>query len=268
MFCYYYSKWKKRLLFAALQMQEKSQLILSQGLVLQSHFSSNSLFWFEEHGPEEVYIITSKDKYLSASLDGQIVGEKTKKDPSCIFRVSSQGPESISLRTIFGTYVSVTPDKEFLVATAVGTRLGREQMFTKFYPNNIISFRLAATPSPFVSALANRELKASAVTIKETEQFQVRTLTGNIVTIKSCALHKDVAVDSKGKLKVEDPDNLHSTRSGRWILERQETGTTRIKSVQTDTYIILSRSGTLGMSSNPRDTPAEFHLVYHFNTQI
>eukprot|EP01127_Copromyxa_protea_P012283 TRINITY_DN3181_c1_g5_i1.p1 TRINITY_DN3181_c1_g5~~TRINITY_DN3181_c1_g5_i1.p1 ORF type:complete len:146 (+),score=26.81 TRINITY_DN3181_c1_g5_i1:270-707(+) len=145
MFCYYYSKWKKRLLFAALQMQEKSQLILSQGLVLQSHFSSNSLFWFEEHGPEEVYIITSKDKYLSASLDGQIVGEKTKKDPSCIFRVSSQGPESISLR---------------------------------------------------------------------------------------------------------------------WILE------TRIKSVQTDTYIILSRSGTLGMSSNPRDTPAEFHLVYHFNTQI
>jgi hypothetical protein len=122
-------------------------------------------------------------------------------------------PSLIQFRTIFGTYVSTAPDKDTLLANA--TTIGKHQIFTKFYPNVMISIRLARNPSPFLSVLPSGDVMACSNVIRDQEQFQIRKLTGSVVAIKSCLLLRDLAVCDKGRVKAEVLENVKSSKAQR-----------------------------------------------------
>lgn len=165
-------------------------------------------------------------------------------------------------------------------------------MFTIFYPNVVASFRVSKMPCPFLTTLPNGDLKATSQTIKEQEHIQIRKLTGNIVTMKSCYLNRHIVVDEKGAVRAELEDNIKSTKSERlvlivfwfgllflflcsitgkiflltlvrWILERQPNGTTRVKSAANNAYLAIARNGILVSTNDPQHV-SEFYIIYHF----
>lgn len=88
-------------------------------------------------------------------------------------------------------------------------------MFTNFYPNVIVSIRLCQSPFTFLTAELNGDVRISSSNIKQQEQFQLRKLTKNVVSFKSCSLTRDLVVDERGLVKADVTENIKSSRSGR-----------------------------------------------------
>eukprot|EP01126_Amoeba_proteus_P007697 TRINITY_DN12769_c0_g1_i1.p1 TRINITY_DN12769_c0_g1~~TRINITY_DN12769_c0_g1_i1.p1 ORF type:complete len:439 (-),score=103.22 TRINITY_DN12769_c0_g1_i1:72-1388(-) len=209
-------------------------VITNKLITVQKDFT---LFWMEHHGPEEVYLMASTrggEKYLSVQPNGQIFASHSKKDETCLLREIKHQCEAISLRTIYGTFFTLNHLNECVEATS--TVLGSDQIFTKHYPNMIVSIKVNYNTN-FMTTSIEGDLSFTKSIPKRQEQFEMRHLLDSMVTFKSRITGNLISAKPNMTVMANKSSIGKVTSAERWRLERRENGTTRIRSMADNSFL-------------------------------